>query len=115
MAVPQLAGKLGGIQYGQAARSWTGGGFEWDVVAGATGQDGILLGEVKWLRKVPTRTELQAIVAGLRSKGVPAACANLPGPVRHAVFVPRMPSLRGQGMPADLFFVEAADVLGVLR
>lgn len=58
-AVPRLGARLG-ADYGPAARHWSSGGNEWDVVAASVDAGALLLGEVKWTDKPATARESNA-------------------------------------------------------
>ena len=112
-AVPHLAARLGD-EYGPAARYWSGNGPEWDVVARATGGTRLLLGEAKWMDKVPTAAQLDQAIHGLISKGVPQLDPANREAVQYALFVPQRP--KGKPVrPANVSVLDAADVLEVLR
>jgi uncharacterized protein len=69
-AVPRLAASLG-VEYGPAARHWSAGGNEWDVVAESAEGRTLLLGEAKWTEKAPTASDIERVAHSLMAKGVP--------------------------------------------
>jgi AAA+ ATPase superfamily predicted ATPase len=113
-AVPHLGDKLGGVEFGPAARYWSAGGPEWDLVAEAEGGSH-LLGEVKWIQGEPSASAAEAAVKALVAKGVPPIRRPPGAEVHHAVFMSRLPRPRPRVGRAHVHFVDAADVLGVLR
>jgi AAA+ ATPase superfamily predicted ATPase len=108
-AVPRLAASLG-AGFGAASRYWGGAGSEWDVAARAG--DTCLLGEVKWMAKVPTSAELAGVHGQLLAKGRPPFAHAR---VVQALFVPVLPRRRPRALPASVRLVDARAVLEALR
>ncbi len=97
-----------------AARYWSAGGPEWDVVARSVDGRRLLLGEAKWSGRPVSAAELAGIAAELEAKGVPQVAMRRTEVVR-AAFVPRLESAAAAAVPAGCHTVEAEEVLSVLR
>jgi AAA+ ATPase superfamily predicted ATPase len=114
-AVPLLAERLGGVSYGPASRYWAGGGPEWDVVAEAVDARSLLVGEVKWIEGEPSAAAVEHAIQSLLAKGVPPVSRPGGAEVHHVVFVSRLPRRKPRLPANNVFVVDAADVLAVLR
>jgi hypothetical protein len=114
-AVPLLAERLGGIEFGPAGRYWSGDGPEWDVVAEATGAPALLVGEVKWSEGEASPATLERAFRSLLAKGAPPLRRESDLTIHHAVFVPKRPRRAPRLAGGKLHVIDAADVLGVLR
>jgi AAA+ ATPase superfamily predicted ATPase len=114
LAVPRLADRLGGIDFGPARRFWHGHGPEWDVVAESSDRNALLLGESKWLAHDPSVSEVEQMVRQLIGKGIPAISHG--AVVHHAMFLPSLPrGMRRSAAGATVHLVDAATVLAALR
>jgi AAA+ ATPase superfamily predicted ATPase len=112
-AVPTLGAALG-IQYGPAARHWSAGGKEWDVVAESVEESTLLLGEAKWTEKAPTPSDIERAAQGLLAKGLPPLAGREGATVRYAVFVSQRP--RGKlKLPSNVAVIAAREVFEALR
>lgn len=111
-SVPRLSERLG-AQYGPAARHWSSGGKEWDVVARDLEGGALLLGEAKWSEGATTLTSVERAMQELMAKGVPALRRGDSSEVRHVLFVPERPKGRLR-VPGNVQVLEAADVLNVM-
>ncbi len=112
-AVPHLADRLG-LEYGPAARHWTSGGNEWDVVARDVGGASLLIGEAKWSERPTTAASMERDIHALIAKGIPTVTGGASKDVRYVLFVPERPKGR-QRTPANVRVLDARDVLDVLR
>lgn len=111
-AVPRLRAVLG-AEYGPAARFWSAGGHEWDVVAESAEGGALLLGEAKWTDKPPAANDIERTAQSLVAKGLPPLGRAKLEP-RYAVFVSKRPKAKPK-LPANVTLVDARDVLDVLR
>lgn len=112
-AVPRLSESLAG-EYGPAARHWSAGGNEWDVVAESLRGERLLLGEVKWTEKAPTASDVERAAQSLIAKGVPPIAGREKAEPHYAIFVSERPRSRPK-LPGNVAIVDARDVLGALR
>jgi AAA+ ATPase superfamily predicted ATPase len=112
-AVPRLAERLGD-EYGPAARHWSAGGNEWDVVAESLRGGKLLLGEAKWTEKAPTASDVEGVAQRLIAKGVPPISGRERANLHYAIFVSQRPKSKPK-MPGNVAIVEARDVLAALR
>jgi len=112
-AVPRLAESLGDA-YGPAARHWSAGGKEWDVVAESLRGGKLLLGEVKWMEKAPTANDIERAAQTLIAKGVPSISGREKAGLHYAVFVSQRPKSKPK-VPGNVAIVDARDVLAALR
>ncbi len=112
-AVPKLGLRLG-AEYGPAARHWSAGGKEWDVVAESPESGTLLLGEVKWTEKAPTASDVERIAQGLIAKGTPPLAGRERAEPRYAVFVSQRPKSK-PNTPSNVAVIDARDVLAALR
>ena len=113
-AVPRLGESLGGLDFGPARRFWLGSGPEWDVVAQAPGGE-LLLGEVKWSATPPTVAEVEGALHSLLGKGLPPGLGSGERPTHRAIFVPRLPRGLRRRQAERIHFIDAGDLLAVLR
>jgi uncharacterized protein len=112
-AVPKLADKLG-AEYGPAARSWSAGGPEWDVVAGAVNGGQLLLGEVKWADGALTAASVNRAVVELMAKGTPRFRHTTQPELRYVLFIPERPKGKLATLP-NVTLIDARAVLAALR
>ena len=115
-AVPRLGGVgplAEGGPWGPAARTWGGGGPEWDVVARSLDGKALLLGEVKWRAGEASDDVVGKALRDLEAKGTPPIEMPPGARVVRAIFVPRRPPRRGRRKEAAA--VDAGDVLRAFR
>jgi len=112
-AVPRLGNNLG-IEYGPAARHWSAGGNEWDLVADSADGDALLLGEVKWTEKAPSPSDIERAAQTLIAKGAPPIAGRDKRERRYAVFVSQRPRGRSK-LPSNVAVIDARDVMEALR
>ena len=110
-AVPRLEATLG-AEHGPAARHWSAGGHEWDIVAESVAGGALLLGEAKWSDKAPSAPDVERTAQALMAKGLPAVGRAKREP-RYAVFVSKRPKAKPK-LPANVTLVDARDVLEAL-
>jgi AAA+ ATPase superfamily predicted ATPase len=110
-AVPRLAGALG-AEYGPAARYWSAGGAEWDVVAQAG--ERLLLGEAKWSDGAVTTASVERAAVELIAKGIPPVRRGANAEPVYVLFVPERPKGKLE-TPPHLQIIDARDVLEALR
>ncbi|MEI8258955.1 MAG: DUF234 domain-containing protein, partial [Deltaproteobacteria bacterium] len=114
LAAPRLASAYGGASFEAAGRYWEGNGPEWDMVAESEGRDEMVVGEAKWLERVPSTHELERLAHAVVTKGLPPAHRK-PGSRAHwALFVPRLPARRPKSPVAGVHLHDAEDVLKAL-
>lgn len=112
-AVPRLGEALG-VEYGPAARHWSTGGREWDIVAESVEAGVLLLGEANWTEKAPAAGDIERVAQGLVAKGLPPLAGRENAEARYAVFVSRRP--RGKlKLPSNVAVIDARDVFEALR
>jgi len=111
-AVPKLVEGLG-VQYGPAARYWSAGGKEWDVVARAVDGSQLLLGEAKWTDAALTAGSVQHAIQGLIAKGIPPLRHAARSDLQYVLFVPERP--KGKLALSNTKVLDARDVLEALR
>lgn len=114
-AVPLLARRLGGVEYGPAGRYWAGGMPEWDVVAESVAGDALLVGEVKLIQGEPSAAAIEQAARELMWKGVPPVKRSPGTAIHHAVFVSRRPRGKVRLPATNMHVLDAGDVLSVLR
>lgn len=112
-AVPKLGVALG-IDYGPAARHWSAGGNEWDIVAESVEAGTLLLGEAKWAEKPPTAADVERAAQSLLAKGRPPLAGREKAEARYAVFVSQRPKAKLK-LPSDVAVIGARDVFEALR
>lgn len=112
-AVPRLGQSLG-RDCGPAARHWSAGGNEWDVVADSVDETSLLLGEVKWTDKAPIATDVERAGQSLIAKGMPAVRGRERAALRYVVFVSRRPKSKPK-LPDNVAVVDAREVMAALR
>ena len=120
-AVPRLAESLP-CAFGPAARSWSGAGPEWDVVARSLDRATLLLGECKWVEGPVSEELLDRTYQELLRKGRPgggggpgtpgARGAEATDPV-YVLFVPGAPPGGISGKPYRV--IGGAEVLAASR
>ncbi len=112
-AVPLLAERLGNVDYGLASRYWASGDREWDVVAEATDGGTLLVGEAKWSDRAPSAQAVDRELRALMAKGPPVHRQG--AEVHYALFFPALPKKRPAPPASNVHFIDASDVLAVLR
>lgn len=112
-AVPRLSEALG-VEYGPAARHWSAGGKEWDVVAESVEARALLLGEAKWTEKAPAAADIERAAQALLAKGRPLLAGREKADARYAVFVSQRPKGKLK-LPSNVAVIAARDVFEALR
>ena len=109
LAVPELSQQLG-FHFGQAGRFWQHGqGAEWDILANSFEGDTILIGEAKWISKIPTEAWIHKTFTDLKAKGFPPVTRHPHAKIQYALFIPEKPLKLV--LPPYLKVVDAADLI----
>jgi uncharacterized protein len=112
-AVPLLSQDWGSPHFGQASRYWQGQGAEWDILANSIDGDAILIGEAKWISKLPSEAWIHKTVAELKAKGLPPLQRHPHVKVHYALFIPEKPLKLT--LPPDTRVVDAEEVIHSLQ
>ncbi|MBI3211333.1 MAG: ATP-binding protein [Simkania negevensis] len=109
-AIPPLSQEWDFPPFGQASRYWQQGqSAEWDIVAKSIRGDAILIGEAKWISKLPSEAWIHKAMAELKAKGLPPLPRPSSFKVHYALFISeKPPKLR---LPPDMKVIEAKEVI----
>ncbi len=113
-AIPSLSRNWGKEMFGKASRYWYKKDHEWDVLAESMEGKVLLVGEVKWLEKVPSAAWVYRTIEELKRKGLPAGMNHSSySPIYYALFIPEKP--KHLMLPTHVKVIDAEEVLTGLR
>ena len=113
LAVPLLSQEWGEPFFCQAGRYWHGQGPEWDILADSLDGGSLLVGEAKWISKIPSIHWVNKTVELIKAKGLPVLPHPYPTKIVYALFIPERPL--HLDLPINVRVIDAADVIRVLR
>lgn len=105
---------IGKPHFGQASRYWHGKNeSEWDIIADSVEKDGLLIGEAKWLAKMPTENWIHKTLAELKAKGLPPITRPNHLKTYYVLFIPQKPDKIL--LPMDMEVIDAEDIMRALK
>ena len=113
-AVPLLSQEWDSPHLGQASRYWQQGqGAEWDILAHSVEGNALLIGEAKWISKVPSEAWIHKTFAELKAKGTPPVSHHTHITTHYALFIPEKPPKLI--LPPELRVIDAKEVISSLQ
>jgi len=97
--------------FGKASRYWHGNGPEWDIIAESVDAKTWLIGESKWVDKMPTIQWVYKTIEQLKNKGIPKIDRKANLQIIYALFIPKKPP--HLKLPANVKVFDATDILNV--
>lgn len=111
-AAPSLS-YWGKERFGKASRYWFKNDHEWDLLAESMDRKTLLVGEVKWIEKVPSATWVYKTIEELKNKGLPSGMRHSYTSIYYALFIPEKP--KHLTLPAHVKVVDAEEILNTLQ
>lgn len=113
-ALPLLSQEWDPPHFGPASRYWQHGqDAEWDVLSKSIDGDAILVGEAKWISKVPTESWIKRTLMELKAKGFPQVPRQPNSTIHYVLFIPEKPL--NLVLPSNTRVIDANDVIRVMR
>jgi uncharacterized protein len=112
-AVPYCSNKFGNIFFGQASRYWDKQGYEWDILAESIEDNYLLIGEAKWISKIPTSFWIHKNIEELKKKGIPPVLHKQNVKIVYVLFIPEKP--KQLDLPKDVLVLSAEEVIKSLK
>jgi AAA+ ATPase superfamily predicted ATPase len=110
-AVPFI--EWGNEIFGEAGRFWHGDGPEWDILTLSADGTTLLIGEAKWISKIPSSTFIYKTIQDMKNKGVPPIRRSPNIKIMYVVFVPTKP--KNLKLPKDVKVIDAREVVRSFR
>lgn len=98
--------------FGQSGRYWHGSGPEWDIIAESIDGTALLIGEAKWLTKIPSNAWIYKTIEEIKNKGIPPVSRNLKAQLFYVLFIPEKP--KNLNLPTTIRIVDAEEILKIL-
>ena len=112
-AVPYCSNKFGDVLFGQASRYWDKQGHEWDILSESEDRKYLLIGEAKWISKIPTATWIHQTIEELKQKGIPPIQHKPNSKIIYALFIPEKP--KQLTLPKDVIVWSAEEIIMSLK
>lgn len=110
VSVPYISWK--NHTFGKASRYWHGQGFEWDILADIEENEGLLIGEAKWLLKKPNAAWIYREFEELKRKGIPSELRDKKN-LLYALYIPEKPE--HLELPSNLKVIDAQEITTLLQ
>lgn len=69
----------------------------------------LLIGEAKWIQRIPSARVIHTMINELKSKGIPPVERHPSGRILYLLFVPEKP--KKIELPSDVIILDAEDVI----
>lgn len=98
--------------FGAASRYWHGSDPEWDILAESLDKKILLIGEAKWIAKIPSTKWVYTTIEELKAKGTPSVCRYQKFKPFYLLFIPEKPS--DLSLPANVKVIDAQEILKII-
>lgn len=94
--------------FGHANRYWHSSGPEWDILSESIDGKTLLIGEAKWITKMPSNAWILKTIEELKNKGIPPVNRHPKAHFVYVLFIPEKP--KQITLPPQVKLIDAEDI-----